>query len=174
MKFLNILLAAALVSFSTQRSIYDTAVHDLEGGQINMSSFQGKKIAILVFNGTSPDGTQLAYLDSLQKAMSSLRVIAVPVLELGANVKNNDLKSLQTELNLEILITQPVKAKKNAGSNQHSLFKWLTDVQENTHFNYDVETDGQLFIVNEKGMLYSILRKQTPKAFTSHVLNQSF
>jgi glutathione peroxidase-family protein len=50
------------------------------------------------------------------------------------------------------------------GENQHPLFKWLTHLNKNTHFDRDVEETGQLFIISKKGTLYGILGRQVSTA----------
>jgi hypothetical protein len=54
------------------------------------------------------------------------------------------------------------------------LFAWLTQSSENRHFNMDVGSEGQLFIVSAKGTLYCVLPKNTPQKFINKAINQPF
>lgn len=102
-----------------------------------------------------------------------MRVIAVPALDFGKSENNSDYAKLVNELSLDFVVAKAVHTRKSAGPKQHSLFKWLTDVNENSHFNYDVETIGQLFIVSKNGVLYSVLGAGVTKDVLKQVLGQN-
>jgi hypothetical protein len=54
---------------------------------------------------------------------------------------------------------------------QSPLFNWLTHVGQNTHFDRDVDAEGQLFFINERGILYSIMPKGTTKDQIENILS---
>lgn len=170
----KILSAALLITVINWRSsIYDVQVEPVEGGNaISMSSYVNKKIVITVINAARPSVSQLLWLDSLQRANASLKIIAVPAIDLSDVVSDVSIAALKTGLSLDFVITRAANVKKSAGNNQHPLFKWLTHVSENAHFDRDVESTGQLFIVSRTGTLYSVLNDDVPVAMISRVLNQ--
>ena len=105
--------------------------------------------------------------------MKKVMIMFLPLLlsMIGGCGNGNDKKlaSLQDSLSAKILILQSSYVTKNAGLNQNSLLKWLTDVNQNTHFDVDVRSTEQIFIVNKKGTLYSVLTREVG----SDVLNAS-
>ena len=170
----NILLPAFfLVMFSWQSSIYNIDVITINGNKISMNSFADKKIIIAPFNAANPDINWLRKLDSLQRSDTLLRVIAVPANDLGGTGSDTKLASLMNTLSLQILMLKSTFAKKTTGTNQHPLFKWLTNVNENTHFDVDVESARQLFIVNRNGNLYSVINDPVSPNILTQVLNQN-
>jgi glutathione peroxidase len=161
-----------LMMFSWQSSVYNIQVQTIDGNNVSLSSYQGKKIIAIEFKTVNPDSAQLRYLDSLQTGSSSIRVIAVPAIDFGGTVSEENLRNLRASLGLHFLITKPAAVKKTAGSGQHPLFKWLTHVNDNGHFDNEVEVPGQFFIIGTNGILYSLLRKETPHNVVSAVLSQ--
>src|SRR5437016_2445425 len=97
MKPLYFLITFFLLSFITVSSVYDISVTSLDGTTINLSSYRGKKILVYEFDGSSPDSSQLRYLDSLQR-IDSLQVIAIPATDFGSSASLQDLNNLKDSL----------------------------------------------------------------------------
>jgi glutathione peroxidase len=155
-----------------QTSIYDIQIQTMDGKTISMSAYKGKKIMIAA---VSPDNMQaggLDFLDSLQKAHPSVTVIAVPALDFGGQQNTEILGSLKTIAPKNIIITISAQVKKTAGLQQDHLLYWLTHSSENSHFNAEVETDNQIYIISESGILYSIMEKGTKLAIIDQALKQ--
>ena len=170
-KILSAILFVTITNW--QSSIYDIQVLPVDGSNsISLSSYANKKILIATISAANPDKTKLIWLNSLQQADTSLRIIVVPASDLGGAGNDTSIATLKTSLSLRYVITKSANVKKNAGSNQHSLFKWLTHVSENTHFDKDVESIDQLFIVSKSGTLYSILDRKVSASVLSQALNQ--
>lgn len=70
-------------------------------------------------------------------------------------------------------MTKQSQVKKETTIYQHPLFKWLTHVTENNHFDEDVDYASKLFIISRTGILYGVLPKEVPKAVLMQLLNQS-
>lgn len=151
--------------------IYDVQLQTLDGATFHLSSFKGKKILVTTFNPANPDISQLLYLDSLQRTYTGLRVIAVPAIDFSGAGNRSNLLTLKNSLNLRLVLSEQYNVKKTSGSNQHNLFKWLTRVSHNSHFDVDVETAGQVFIVNRNGVLYSVLGSGVPRSVISEVVS---
>jgi hypothetical protein len=66
-----------------------------------------------------------------------LQVIAIPATDLGGPGSNANLTAIRNTLSVKFIMTKMAKVKKEAGTNQHALLKWLTDVNENAHFDRD-------------------------------------
>ena len=159
-KNLFLLAAFVTIAFHPLSSIYSIDILTLDGATVNLGSFTGKKIIIIEFDATSYDKAQLGLLDSLQKANEEAVVIATPAKDFGNAVSTQSIKNIITDQKLSFIMTQPLFVSRSAGKNQHPLFKWLTDVNENIHFNYDADHPGQIFMVNEAGELYALLYKE--------------
>jgi len=162
-----------LVLLLFQGSIYDVQIISVQNSTISISSFANKKILITTINCENPNTAQLLFLDSLQNTDTSLRVIVVPALDFGGIEHDAALVSLSNTLGLDFTIIRSAFVKKAAGNNQHPLFRWLTDVNENWHFNTDVESIGQFFIVSKTGNLYSVLSNDVSREILNQVLNQN-
>jgi len=176
MKAFLLFVFFGLFSSNIGSSLYEISFKNFNGNSVNMSSFKGQRIVIIVFDSKRPDTTYLALIDSLARSDSaSTAVIAVPATDL-----NNDSTdvSIQPGSSLalmprNLIISQAVQVKKSAGESQHPLFKWLTHVEQNEHFDRDVEQDGQLFMINEQGVLYGVHDKQLPADAIKKVMTEN-
>lgn len=171
MKLLFLCLSIIFLSAVTS-SFYDIKFEALDGTIIKTSSYKGKKVVIALLSANASGLGMVTYLDSIQKANKSVQVIIIPTGDFDGSVSAQDLKSLKK--NISLLVTKPLKVKKSNGNLQHPLFVWLTQVKENKHFDMDVQSEGQLFIVSERGTLYSVLPKDTPRNIISKVIDEPF
>ena len=159
--------------FFSLDNIYDLDIQLVASGQpVSMYSFANKKILIATISSDSPDTVLLRFLDSLQTADTSLKVMAVPVIAGNDAVNDRFIADLQNSMALDFIITKSARARKNEGANQHSLFRWLTNVTRNGHFDTDVGGPGQLFIISRSGILYSVLENNVPRQILNRVLKQ--
>ncbi len=60
--------------------------------------------------------------------------------------------------------------KKDAKGRQHPLLAWLTDKDQNRHFDQDIETTDKLFFINESGVLYAVLDNMVGAEVISNTL----
>lgn len=165
-KFIKIIGCFFLISSTYIESIFTYSVSKLEGGNISLSAFQGKKMIIItvptVHNNVND--SLLASLNSLALTYaSSVKVIAVPSYEDGYSTERvNELKFWYSGiLNSNILITDGMYTRKTSGAQQSPLFKWLTDNDKNGHFNQDVFGPMQKFIIWTDGELSAVLGAPT-------------
>lgn len=171
MKLLIIILSLAWLN-TTTNSFYDIKFEALDGSVIKTSSYQGKKVIIAVVSNNAGSVTLVRYLDSVQKANSTVQVIAIPTGDFNGDVREQGLKTIKK--NLSIIVAAPLRVKKANGALQHPLFAWLTQAKQNQHFDMDVNSEGQLFFVSAKGTLYSVLPKETPTGVIGKIINHSF
>jgi len=157
------LLLIAPVFIKAQNSIYQLQIQNIEKKQIAISEYKGKKIIIAVMDVASPNLTKLIFLDSLLKQnKNKLAVILVPLKKEDEEVSKKQLKKLLLDsLKISYDISLPISVKKTDGANQHALFKWLTDKNSNTHFDKDVVSTEDVFIVNENGKLFGVFQNLT-------------
>lgn len=57
----------------------------------------------------------------------------------------------------DLILLKPAYLKKDAGNKQMELFDWLTNKNQNGHFDIDVQPGRQIFLINKKGTLYAVL-----------------
>lgn len=147
-------------------SIYSYSVPSAENGTQQLNAYEGKKMLIItlpVTNSPAAD-SMLQSLDTLAaNRTATLKVIAVPSFEDGytAAQQASLLQWYRSKLGNHILITEGLYTRKSSGMQQHGLFRWLTNVNENESFNIDVEGPGQKFFVSTTGRLTGVLRPQT-------------
>ncbi|MFT7666572.1 MAG: glutathione peroxidase [Patiriisocius sp.] len=172
---MNINLPNKSRSFSSEKEIptvYHIGLNTLQGGIINLSLFEGKKI--LFVNVASKCGFTKQYKD-LQKLTEtykdSLVVIGVPCNQFGKQ-EPGDASEIQSfcELNYGVtfLITEKIDVK---GSNQHPLYAWLTSESLNGKRDSNIKWNFQKYIVNEKGELidhYYSITSPLSKKITRH------
>jgi glutathione peroxidase-family protein len=165
-----IFVSILLLSFATD--IYSIQYKDYAGNNVGMSSFINKKLIITAFNAKSPDLVYLRYLNQLQAKYPGIQVIAIPALDFKGLNDVKQIATMRDSEKLKILIGQPGYVRKNNKTNQHPLFRWLTNIDENTHFDNDVEMTEQLFLVSAKGTLFGVLEKNTSGEVLEKTLSQ--
>ena len=172
MKFIVVFIASFFSLLHSESSLYDIELIKYNGDKMSMASFRNKKIIIAAFSTSYPDYDYLKYLDYLQGQNSSVRVIAVPAVDFGGEISNARLQTIRDSLPLNIIITKPGYVKKESGARQQGLYKWLTRVEENSHFDADVRTNDQLHVISESGILYAVLQKPVAAEAIDQVLKQ--
>jgi len=152
------------VFFFSDSSLYDLSFETLKGDMISMSSFKGERVLVFVTNGSAPDIKHLSITDSVSKVDQTVtKIIIIPAIDLntGKDILSTDkLTALFSGLDRKgIMVSKPVRVKKESKTEQNSLLQWLTDAGKNGHFDRNVEDDGLVFMINENGLLYGIHEK---------------
>jgi glutathione peroxidase len=172
MRSIIILSGILFLTLPAGDSFYNLSVTAITGTAVSVAGFQGKRVLVVPFNGAQVDWGMLEKLDSLQKQHSdSLAVLAVPALDFDTSVNSASLAHIHDSLGLGLILIQPGYVKKAAGASQLPVFQWLTNNSRNTHFNRDVEADGQVFVISPKGTLYSIIEKPVCSRWLPYVLS---
>lgn len=176
MKLLSITgFTLLLAGLSALPGIYDYTVPKIDGGMQPLSAYEGKKMLIVTLpvEQTATADSFLYSLDTLANAhTSNLQVIAVPAYEDGYTPaqKNQLTQWYQSKLGTGIFITEGLYTRRTSGTQQHPLFKWLTDATENSHFNMDVTGPYYKFFVKADGSLYGVL--ESPIKISSKAVNK--
>ena len=71
-------------------------------------------------------------------------------------------KLIYDTLKLSYPVTAVSKAKKTDGVAQHSLLAWLTNINQNAHFDVDIDKVGEMFVLSENGKLFARLKEPIP------------
>ena len=150
------------------KSIYEIKINDIWGDAIELNDFKGKYI--LFVNVASECGFTGQYKD-LQKLHeqygSKLVVIGIPCNQFGGQEpgESHEITAFCTEkYSVTFLMTEKIEVK---GSNQHPLYKWLTDKNSNGIKNSTVRWNFQKYLVDPSGNLidywYSITQPLSQK-----------
>jgi glutathione peroxidase len=139
---------------SAKKSIYDIEINSLQGKPINLSLFKGKKILFVNVAskcGFTPQYKELQKLHNLYE--ESLVVIGVPCNQFGKQEPGNSSEInefCQLNYGVSFLITEKISVK---GKEQHPLYSWLTNKNENGRKNSSVKWNFQKYLINEDGDL---------------------
>lgn len=146
----------------TATSIYDFKVPGLEGNEIDLSAYKGKKIMIV--NTASKCGNTPQY-EGLQKLYDKYKdklvIIGFPA---------NNFKQQEPGTSAEIAefckknygVTFPMAEKVSVkGDDIHPLFKYLTDEAVKKGFTDPIVWNFTKFLIDEKGQLITVFHHKT-------------
>lgn len=152
MMILSTIIACFSMIFGNP-SIYDYSFKSLDGKDVKMSSFKGKKI--LIVNTASKCGFTKQYKD-LQALYSEygndLVIIGFPANNFGNQEPgtNGDIQEFcEQNYGVEFLMAEKVEVK---GDQIDPLFKYLTS-QDNPDFKGDIKWNFEKFLIDENGEL---------------------
>jgi len=137
-------------------SIYSISATDINGGQINFSGFQGKKILIVNTASNGSYTSQYAALEQLyQLYKDSLVVIAFPSNSFGNEPGSNaGIKDFVTgTYNTHFLLAAKADV---TGPSQIPIYQWLTQQSQNGMMNSVVQGDFQKYLVDKNGILIGV------------------
>ena len=163
-KTLNIILILLITLISVEYSsnniktkpmpIYDIAINDIEGKEINLNDFKGKYV--LFVNVASNCGFTRQYKDLqtlYDKYKDELVVVGVPCNQFGGQ-EPGDEEQISIFCSEKYNVTFPMTEKIAVrGSNQHPLYKWLTSKDLNGRKNSSVKWNFQKYLVDKDGNL---------------------
>lgn len=155
-------------------NLYDIQINSLQGKPINFGDFKGKYI--LFVNVASKCGFTPQYKDLeklYQEYKDHLIVIGVPCNQFGNQEpgSSDEIQEFcQVNYGVSFLITEKVNVK---GSNQHPLYVWLTNKENNGKKSSTVRWNFQKYLVDSEGNLidfYYSITKPTSSKITKHIL----
>lgn len=168
------ILAILLLSLFTlpPSSVYDFKITSIDGKEVKLSSFKGKKI--LIVNTASKCGftPQYAQLEELSKKYKDkLVVIGFPANNYGQQEpgSNQNIQEFcQQNYGVSFLMSEKVSVK---GDDISPLFKYLINA-ENPDFKGDIKWNFEKFLIDENGKLvhrYRSTVKPTSVELTSEL-----
>jgi glutathione peroxidase-family protein len=171
--FFCLTLIFSLPAFA-QENIYDIKVQTAYNGELPLDVYRGKKIAIAAVSVAELDRKQtLQFWDSLKAAYPHIGFVLVPASDMDTLIVDSvEMEDIKAKASKKIVVARAGKVKKVEGDNQHPVMQWLTDATKNKHSNMDVESDFQIFVISESGVLYSVLAKGAPLPLLRIVLEQ--
>ncbi len=156
MKLFLILSIICLAFTSYTTSIYTFTIKNIDGGNIPLSSFAGKKILLVNTATNSPYVNQYAGLDSLyQLYRDSLVIIAIPSNSFGHELNNNNqIKNfVNNTYHIQYILAKKTDVK---GNDKAPLYRWLALPSENGMMRGKVNGDFYKFLINSSGTLIGI------------------
>ncbi|WP_039053570.1 glutathione peroxidase [Sphingobacterium sp. T2] len=135
------------------KTVHDFSFTSIEGKEVKMSQFKGKKI--LIVNTASKCGYTPQYkeLEELHKKYGSrLVVIGFPANNFGRQEPGSNAEIAEfceKNYGVTFLLAEKVDVK---GENIHPLFKFLIE-QDNPDFTGDINWNFEKFLIDENGKL---------------------
>ena len=140
-----------------KENLYDVKINSLEGNEISLSEFKGKKILFVNVAskcGFTPQYEELQQLHSEYK--DKLVIIGVPCNQFGGQEPGSadEIGAFcQKNYGVEFLMTEKINVK---GEDQHPLYKWLTDEAKNGVKSSQVKWNFQKYLIDEEGNLVDV------------------
>ena len=149
------------------KSFFDFIVESIDGKQVDLSTFKGKKI--LVVNTASKCGLTPQYedLEALYKEYGGddFVIIGFPANNFMSQEpgSNEEIKEFCT---VNYGVTFPMMAKISVkGDDMHPLYQWLTQKSENGVMDSEVAWNFQKYMIDENGHLVDFVSpKESPKS----------
>jgi glutathione peroxidase len=166
----NIVILLLLSASGVLSGIYDISFAAADGKVLNMSQFKGTRILVSVCNAKSTDEQYLRYLNGLQTKVKNLQVIVIPGLEFQGQGELSRANSMKLSEKMRLIVGQPSWVSRMSGEKQHPLLSWLTNDEMNGHFDVDVSSTEQLFVVNDKGDLVGVFDSRVSEDILMRIL----
>jgi len=149
-------------SVELPKSIHQFKVTALDGGEIDFSTFKGKKI--LIVNTASECGYTPQYkdLESLyNQYKDKLVIVGFPSNDFGGQEPgtNDEIKSFCTKnYGVSFLMAAKVTVK---GDNTAPIYQWLTQKEKNGVLDAEIKWNFNKFLLNENGEIISKFESST-------------
>lgn len=157
------LMAFSISLMAQSKSFYDFKVKDIDGNDVDLASFKGKKV--LVVNTASKCGLTPQYED-LQKlyekyGSDNFVIIGFPANNF-MNQEPGSNKEIKQFCSSEYSVTFPMMAKISVkGKDIHPLYEWLTSEELNGVKDSKVKWNFQKYMINEEGQFVDVVFPKT-------------
>ena len=156
---LGFIVIIALHSFCLIDDIYSLPVKTIEGKNIDLGNYKGRKILFVTLPSSASDSSvSSSNLSALaMKFKSALVIIGVPDKETGSEDQKESFKKRYAVEQDNFVLAEGAKVD----NKQSPLFQWLTSKDKNGHFDQANTIAGQKFFVDEAGELYAVMGEET-------------
>jgi glutathione peroxidase len=155
-------------------SIYTKQFTTLNGTQVSLAQYQGKKMLLVnIASQSEYAAIQLPQLQQLYlQYKDSLEVIAFPSNDFGKEPKNNaDLKLLlQNTYHISFPVSVLSTVKDSTAATTHPVYKWLQSQAENGSTNKKLIGDFQKYLIDKDGTILGVFSASTAP-MSSGVIN---
>ena len=139
------------------QSIHSLKTISIEGKDLNMSDFAGRKMLIVNVASACGYTPQYQQLQELHEHFSDkLAVIGFPCNDFGAQESGSEA-AIQEFCTVRFGVTFPLSAKIGIKENTHPIYQFLTQKTLNGVTDSNVRWNFQKYLLNEKGELMQIL-----------------
>ena len=139
------------------QSIHSLKTKSIEGKDLNMSDFVGRKMLIVNVASACGYTPQYQQLQELHEHFSDkLAVIGFPCNDFGAQESGSEAE-IQEFCTVRFGVTFPLSAKIGIKENTHPIYQFLTQKALNGVTDSDVRWNFQKYLLNEKGELMQVL-----------------
>ena len=158
-----------------QDNFYDLSVVSASGELANLSDYKGKKVLIVVASpGALQAKTPARYLGKIQSEYPGISVLILPS-DIGADSLSAADSSSAIESKAYPVLNNTrfgalIKAGKDKSSDRGAMLQWLTRANGNKHFEKDILSNEQYYVISESGVLYAVLEKEISDIFLKAVL----
>ena len=159
---INYINTAAQSKTVVKESIYDIKIEGIDGKNIDLKKYKGKKI--LFVNVASECGFTKQY-DGLQELYATYKnnlvVIGLPCNQFGGQEPGAAIE-IETFCRLNFGVDFPLTTKINVkGKEQHELYQWLTKKAKNGKKNSSVKWNFQKYLIDENGLFIDVFYSMT-------------
>ena len=157
----TLLILLSLFFNPPAKSVYDFTIKTIDGKEVKLSKFKGKKL--LIVNTASKCGYTPQYkeLEALHKQYGkNVVLIGFPAGNFGGQelATNTEIQDFcEKNFGVTFLLSEKVSVK---GTDINPLFQYLT-TQDNPDFKGDINWNFEKFLINEKGQLVHRFRSKT-------------
>ncbi len=138
------------------QSIHSLKTKSIEGHDLNMSDFSGRKMLIVNVASACGYTPQYQQLQELHEHFSDkLAVIGFPCNDFGAQESGSEAE-IQAFCTVRFGVTFPLSAKIGIKENTHPIYQFLTQKALNGVTDSDVKWNFQKYLLNEKGELMQV------------------
>lgn len=173
--FLTTLILFSIFGMSQSiktNTIYGFKVNQIDGKEIELSEFKGKKILIVNVAsqcGLTPQYKQLQELYEKYR-QQNFTIIAFPANNFGEQEPGSN-EEIATFCTKNYGVTFPVMEKISVkGSDIHPFYNWLTQKSENGNIDSEVKWNFQKYLVNESGELVKVITP-TESPLSDNIIN---
>ena len=155
----TLLLILVLIT-AAPSSIYTFKVHNIDGKQLDLKKYKGKKILIVNTASKCGNTPQYAELEKLANAYKGkLVVIGFPANNFGGQEPGENL-TIKEFCQKNYGVTFPLAEKSSVkGDDINPLFKYLT-AAENPDFTGEIKWNFEKFLIDENGQLIHRFRSK--------------
>ena len=150
--FFIIFILLTCNSMAQSTSIYDYSFTSIEGKNISLNQFKGKKILFVNVASRCGFTSQYKELQVLhEKYQDKLVLIGFPCDQFGGQEPGTEKEIqvfCQKNYGVDFIMSEKINVK---GKNQHPIYSWLTQSSLNGVKNSSVLWNFQKYLVDEKG-----------------------
>ena len=158
-KYILIGFSLFIMKLTYSQSFYDLSIQSVENKEIKMSDFKGKYILIVNVASYCGYTSQYADMQKLSEQYSDkLVVIGVPCNQFGGQEPANEqeIKTFcENKFDISFPLTKKVRVK---GENQHPLYSWLTEKEQNGLDDFEVTWNFNKFLISDEGELIAYFK----------------